>query len=340
MLVQKKSTMRTSGRSPFEKVAKTDSQLSEFGERALIHRLCECLAPVSPPSPQGMGDDCALIRIPDGKQQILTTDYVTFDQHFTTDIRPEQAGAKLVKRNLSDIAAMGGNPGPALLSLLCGPDTSVAWLECFVRGLCKSALHYGVTIVGGDVSQLNPGNFSAGLTLTGTVGGSFKLRNTAAVGDRIYVTGELGGSLAGKHYKFEPRLNEGRWLASRAECSAMMDLTDGLAKDLEAILPPLTSGLINTVQIPLSAAASVASKSSGRPALEHAFCDGEDYELLFCCSATSEPEAFETNWRRMFPELPIQEIGSIVAAGKARLINAPSMEPLSFAGGFEHFIPR
>lgn len=326
--------------SPFIKNSETDSQLSAFGERALIECLEDWLAPVSVPAPEGMGDDCAILDIPAGKRQILTTDYVTFGQHFSTDIRPDQAGAKLMKRNLSDIAAMGGDPGPALLSLLCGPDTSVYWLECFVRGLCESALRYGVSIVGGDVSQLNAGNFSAGLALTGTIGSAFKLRHTAAIGDHIYVTGDLGGSLAGKHYEFEPRLDEGRWLASRAECSAMMDLTDGLAKDLDAVLPLHSSAAIDTMQIPVSEATTNASKTDGRSALEHAFCDGEDYELLFCCSASSDLEVFEADWQERFPHLRIHRIGSIAGAEKARFVDASSRKPLGFAGGFEHFKPR
>ena len=314
--------------------------LASWGEVALIRKLKEWLADVSPESPYGMGDDCAIFSIPEGKRQILTTDNLTYGQHFNEQLSGEEAGMKLVKRNLSDLAAMGGDAGPALLTLLCGPDLSIRWLETFISGVRNACLKYDVQIIGGDVSELSPGNFSAGLAQTGTIGHACKLRNTAQLGDSIYVTGKLGGSLRRKHFLFEPRLDEGRWLAARPECTAMMDLTDGLAKDLEALLPPASTASLRLADVPVAPAAKEAAHSTGKPAIEHAFCDGEDYELLFCCSKETDEAVFEASWRAAFPNLDIRKIGTIGPPGKARYVDAATNKPISFASGFEHFLPR
>ena len=314
--------------------------LASWGEVALIRKLKEWLVDVSPDSPYGMGDDCAITSIPEGKRQILTTDNLTYGQHFDEQLSGEEAGMKLVKRNLSDIAAMGGEAGPALLTLLCGPNLSIHWLETFISGVQNACLKYNVQIIGGDVSELSPGSFSAGLAQTGTIGPAFKLRNTARVGDGIYVTGTLGGTLRGKHFLFEPRLEEGRWLAARSECTAMMDLTDGLAKDLEAILPPESTAALRLADVPVDLAAHECARKTGKSPIEHAFCDGEDYELLFCCSKDTDGTVFEAAWRTAFPNLDIRKIGTVEPSGKARYVDAATAEPLNFDSGFEHFLPR
>ena len=328
------------GNHPFSTHHQDPDTLARCGERHVIERLRSWLAQVSQPSPQGIGDDCAIIDLPQRKRQILTTDAVTWGQHFDERVSAAEAGAKLIKRNLSDIAAMGGDPGPALLTLMSGPDLSLRWLESFIAGVREACLTYGVQIVGGDVSELDAGHFSAGLALTGYVGEHYKLRSTAAVGDHIYVTGQLGGSILGKHYNFEPRLREGSWLASRSDCTAMMDLTDGLAKDLGALLPENSSAAIVPAKLPISAAAAEQSRTTGRTAIEHAFCDGEDYELLFCCSASADTIAFEADWDDAFPKLEIRRIGQITTPGGSRYLDASTGKPLGYSSGFEHFLPR
>lgn len=332
--------MTTLGNYPFSGEADDSETLAHCGESRLIERLKVWLAEVSPPSPHGIGDDCALVDLPAGQRQILTTDNVTWGQHIDGRVSPAQAGAKLIKRNLSDIAAMGGSPGPALLTLLCGPNLTMTWLEAFVSGIRETCLHYKVAIVGGDVSELAPGHFSAGLAQTGYVGEHYKLRSTASIGDHLYVTGRLGGSILGKHYSFEPRLREGRWLAARQDCSAMMDLTDGLGKDLGAVLPPGAAAALNLAQIPIDPAARELAQRTGKSEIEHAFCDGEDYELLFCCDRSFDPSAFERDWLKTFPELGIHRIGTIQRYQGARYFDADSGEPLNFQSGFQHFVPR
>lgn len=287
-----------------------------------------------------MGDDCAVVptAVPPGSQQLLTTDSVTYGRHFDSTISAGCAGAKLIKRNLSDIAAMGGHPGPALLNLLCGPNVSIDWLKAFITGIRQSCEQYGVTIIGGDISEISAGNFTAALTLTGLTSTAPLLRSTAQPGDCIYVTGSLGGSIRAKHYQFEPRLREGRWLASQSACTAMMDLTDGLSKDLSALLPVECSAAINLDTLPISADAFLCEKEDGRPAAEHAFCDGEDYELLLTASAEADLQKFASDWSVQFPDLELTPIGRIIKKSPAGIyIDAASNQAIGWPSGFEHF---
>lgn len=317
----------------------THPRLSDVGEKKLISNLRDWLGPVAPPPPAGMGDDCAVLppSMPD-QQLLLTTDSVSYGQHFDDSVSPQDAGAKLVKRNLSDIAAMGGQPGPALLNLLCSPDLSIAWLEEFISGIRQSCERYDVTVVGGDVSQLTLGQFTAALTLTGTISGTPALRSTAKIGDSIYVSGTLGGSILGKHYRFEPRLKEGQWLATQPECTTMMDITDGLGKDLAALLPEESSASIELNQLPVSADARECARDDERSAEEHAFCDGEDYELLFTISGGSNRLEFESRWKASFPTLELSRIGRIIEASSEGIyIDATSSKTLLWQSGFEHF---
>lgn len=332
--------MTLSTKSIFLSDPTVSDSLATWGERAIIEKLQKWFAGVSPETPYGMGDDCAILSIPAGRRQLFTTDHLTYGLHFDEQLTGEEAGMKLVKRNLSDIAAMGGEAGPALLTLLCGPDLSVPWLETFISGIRKACLKYNIQIIGGDVSELAAGSFSAGLAQTGTISDAFKLRNTARIGDKIYVTGSLGGSILGKHFLFEPRLAEGRWLAANPECSAMMDLTDGLAKDLDAVLPEGSTAGVQIDKLPIAPAAYEWAKSTQKSALHHAFCDGEDYELLFCCSSDTDDARFNASWSEAFPNLQIRQIGTIEHPGKARYVDAKTAEPLRFESGFEHFLPR
>lgn len=310
--------------------------IAQLGEVALIEKIGAWLGPVNPPAPAGIGDDCAVIEPPVDAKQIITTDSVSYGQHFDDSLSAADAGAKLIKRNLSDIAAMGGTPGPAVLALLCGPDISIKWIEDFFKGVRVQCERHGVHLVGGDVSSLPPGNFSAVLTLTGSAP-TPKLRHSARLGDHIYVTGTLGGSILKKHYAFEPRLAQGRWLAAHPNCHAMMDLTDGLAKDLQSILPTDSSAALELDSIPISAAAQACAQTSGRSALDHAFCDGEDYELLFTLSSGTDLQAFENDWAKHFPDLILSAIGRIIEASpKGPFIDIKTNTALPWTHGFEH----
>jgi thiamine-monophosphate kinase len=285
--------------------------VAAIGERRLIDGIRRWLGGASPAAPFGIGDDCAVIP-PTKRHQLVTTDPVIFGQHFDETVSPRQAGAKLLKRNLSDIAAMGGRPVAAVVSLALAPETSLRWLEQFYRGLAATALKYRVRIVGGDVTQGPAKFFGAFLTLHGESAGRRVVTRTGArAGDAIYVTGTLGGSLLGHHHSFTPRLAEGAWLAGRGEVRAMMDVSDGLAKDLDSITSAGLSPALRAEAIPVSAAAKRRARDSKRAPLFHALSDGEDYELLLVVRAGGAA-MLERDWRRRFPKLRFTRVGEFV----------------------------
>lgn len=261
-----------------------------LGELGLIEKIRGWLGNVTPPSPFGIGDDCAILPA-SRHPQLVTVDPVVYGQHFDDSVAPRAVAAKLLKRNLSDIAAMGGRPRAAVIALALDDKTSTRWLEQFYRGLAATAREFSVPIVGGDITR-QTGGFSASLTLIGEADGPRALTRTGAkAGDWIYVTGTLGGSILGHHHKFTPRLPEGAWLARRREVRSMMDLSDGLAKDLHALTPRGAFASLDAKAIPASAAARTLARRDGKTALAHALSDGEDYELLFTVSAKSSANA-------------------------------------------------
>jgi thiamine-monophosphate kinase len=316
-----------------------DENIRGLREVALIAQIRHWLGDVSPNSPQGMGDDCAVVDRPKGLKQILTTDSLSYGQHFDGSISAHDAGAKLIKRNLSDIAAMGGRPGEALLNLLCGNDLRTNWLEAFFEGIYHACQEYELPIVGGDISTLPNGQFTAVLSLTGYLENPPLLRKGAQAGDALYVTGTLGGSLFKKHHDFEPRLTEGQWLAQSQAVNALIDITDGLAKDLGELIPDECAAYLELDKIPLSDAAHQCAKASGRSAMEHAFCDGEDYELLLAVKKDSQLEVFERQWLQNFPSTPLSQIGQLrKSESKAPYIDSKTQEALPWIKGFEHLI--
>ena len=299
--------------------------VAALGEEKLILALRRWLGLASPRSPFGMGDDCAVLA-PARNRQLLTVDPVIFGRHFSGQVPPRAAGAKLLKRNLSDIAAMGGRPTAAVIALTLDAAVSLRWLEQFYRGIADCAHRYGVSIVGGDVAQAE-GVLAASLTLLGEITGSRAVtRRGARSGDWIFVTGQLGGSLrSGHHHRFVPRLREGAWLARHSGVRAMMDVSDGLAKDLPALVPERAQAAIDPAAVPRRRGCDLRS----------ALTDGEDYELLFAVAAREDLTGFHRAWRRTFPGLRLTCIGRFVPAGKvpAGLITLDAFR------GYEHLRP-
>lgn len=323
--------------SPFSPTAETS--VAAIGESELIARIGRWLGEASPPPPGGMGDDCAVLpRLP-GKP-LVTVDPVVYGRHFDDSVAPEAAGAKLLKRNLSDIAAMGGTPHTAVLALTLSPDMAVAWLERFIQGLGKACIHFSMTLAGGDVTGAPGQHFGAGLTLIGWAEQAVT-RLGGDIGDYVCVTGSLGGSGLGKHAAFAPRLEEGRWLAGRPEVMAMMDVTDGLAKDLPAMLPENACAKIDTATVPLSGEASTLAATSGKPPLEHACCDGEDYELLVMVDGQADIDAFLVFFAAQF-DTALTCIGQIAKASSTKharkLIDAGTGQLIYPGGGYQHFV--
>jgi thiamine-monophosphate kinase len=292
------------------------ASVAAHGELRLITLMRRWLGDAAPRPPFGMGDDCAVI--PSTKnQQLVTADPVIHGQHFDDRVSARAAGAKLLKRNLSDIAAMGGRPVAAVISLALAPGTSLVWLRGFYLGLAAAARRHGVKIVGGDITQGPAGFFGAFLTLHGeSTGRRVVTRAGARAGDRIYVTGTLGGSRLGHHCTFIPRLAEGAWLAKRPEVCAMMDVSDGLAKDLGALTPAGLAPALVATAIPVSAAAHHCARTTGQSPLRHALSDGEDYELLIVVRGRGGREPFERAWKKRFPRLRLTQIGAFAPKGR------------------------
>jgi thiamine-monophosphate kinase len=295
--------------------------VSSIGESALIASIRRWLGPASPRAPAGIGDDCAVLPPPRGRE-LLTVDPVVHGIHFDDRTPARAAGAKLFKRNLSDIAAMGGRPRAAVVALALDGRVSIGWLAEFYRGLARESRLRGVPVVGGDVALL-PGAFVATLALTGEATGRILTRSGSRAGDRIYVTGAVGRSVQTRHhFLFEPRLAEGAWLARRQAVRAMIDVSDGLAKDLAALTPRGASPAIYAAMLPRRAGATV----------REALCDGEDYELAFSVASGAAGAALEKAWRRAFPRTRLTCIGRFVRAGAV----PPDAVPLGRFRGYEH----
>lgn len=316
-----------------------DKTLAPLSESQLLLLIRQWLGPSCPASPFGIGDDAAVLP-PAGKSPtLLTNDAVVLNQHFTTRDAPQTVGKKLLCRNLSDIAAMGGSPQYAIIQLICPRNLSLEWLRQFYQGIAATAQAYSVQIVGGDCTTAPNRTFAASLTITGTAPRPLT-RNGSQPGDHIMVTGELGGSILGHHLNFNPRLDAGRWLASQPEVAAMIDITDGIAKDLPALLPPNSCAALNLEAIPISPAAYSLARQSDKTPLHHALCDGEDYELLFTVR-TQSPDDFIARWQQN-PNFPIlSHIGSITASHSPNTypITDSQGQPLTAVSGFEAYQP-
>jgi thiamine-monophosphate kinase len=199
-------------------------------EFELIDRLSRSLH-TNPTVTTGSGDDCAVLDLGMADRLLLfKTDAVVEGIHFDPSTPPEKVGHKALARCLSDIAAMAGTPSAALVTLGLRSDFDPAYLDRLYAGINALARRYDVAIAGGETTS-NPERLLISVALLGWVRrGKAVLRSGAEGGDAIFVTGELGGSLSGRHLEFEPRLAEARWLVEHFPIHAMLDLSDGLAE--------------------------------------------------------------------------------------------------------------
>jgi thiamine-monophosphate kinase len=315
---------------PFTSVA--ERQVETVGESELISRFRSWLGDTCPDGAYGIGDDCAIQLLSRAEGYGLTTmDGVGYGIHFDDGVPPEGVGRKLMGRNISDIAAMGGQPERAVVSLWLAPDVSVAWLESFYRGMAGMAREFGVEIVGGDVARAGRGVFIADLCLQGFAERPLQ-RAKSCVGDSIWVTGELGGSLLAKHYQFTPRVWEGQWLAAQPDVHAMIDVSDGLGKDLPALVGAHT---VRIRTLPVSDAAGICAAKSGRSSVHHALNDGEDFELAFTLSASVEKERFLQMWRDRF-QTRLTCMGEVTSRG-VFAVEFEDEEDQTWGKGYEHF---
>jgi thiamine-monophosphate kinase len=287
----------------------------------------------------GPGDDCAVLDlgIPD-RLVLFKTDAVVEGVHFTPETPPEKIGHKALARCLSDIAAMAGAPNSALITIALPANFDPARVEAIYEGINALARKHHVAIAGGETTT-NPGGLLISVALLGTVlRGKCVLRSGAKNGDAIFVTGELGGSLMGRHLEFEPRLAEASWLAENFSIHAMIDLSDGLAGDLRHILTSSgVGGELLAGAIPVSRAAKLAARDhpSSKTPLLAALSDGEDFELLFTLAAKSAVPLLDA-WKKKFPETRLSCIGKITAGPGLVLRDRRGTHELT-AHGYTHF---
>jgi Thiamine monophosphate kinase len=309
-----------------------------MNEFELISRLTRSL-PSNSAVVNGPGDDCAVLDIglPD-RLLLLKTDAVVEGIHFKFDAEPEKIGHKALARCLSDIAAMAGTPTAALVTIALPKEFDSKRIEAVYDGMSALARRHEVAIVGGETST-NPERMLISVSLLGTVPrGKAVLRSGAEVGDAIFVTGELGGSIARKHLEFEPRLTEARWLAENFRIHAMLDLSDGLAGDLKHILKASRVGaelLQNSIPITREAKLASRAESSAKPPLLAALTDGEDFELLFTVASKDAVPLLDA-WRARFPNLRLTCIGKIVAGEGISLRDKHGHRRIDLHG-YEHF---
>jgi thiamine-monophosphate kinase len=288
---------------------------------------------------RGAGDDCAVLDVGSpGRWLLFKTDAVVEGVHFTADAEPGKIGHKALARCLSDVAAMGGSPTAALVTLGLPRTFNPKFIEGLYSGLNELARRHGVAVVGGETTA-NPDRLLVSVALIGFVDQDKVVsRSGARPGDALFVTGTLGGSLAGRHLDFEPRVEEARWLVSHFLPHAMIDLSDGLAGDLRHMTRASGVGAeLLTSSMPISRAARLAAKSgtSAKPALLAALTDGEDFELLFSVASGSAVPLLDA-WKQAFPKVPLTCIGKIIEGNEIVLRDKHSVRPLT-VHGFEHF---
>jgi thiamine-monophosphate kinase len=299
----------------------------------------------------GIGDDCAVLDIPSGHETLVTTDLSLEGVHFRREWHPADAcGHRCLTRGLSDIAAMGGQPVAAFLSLAVPEDTSSRWIEQYIDGMLRLARKFGVTLAGGDTAQ-SPSNAGviADISVLGTVpAGQAILRSGARPHDRIYVTGELGAPVAlleemfrspkkkfraasfPAHFYPHPQLAVAKYLREKKIASSMIDISDGLSTELHHICEQSHVGaVIHANAIP------IASLNRHEVELRHALHGGDEYQLLF-----TAPQGHRVP--SVINKVPVTLIGYVTADSGEVMIEyeRDGEEPVAVeleAGGWQHF---
>jgi thiamine-monophosphate kinase len=326
-------------------------RISDLGEFGLIERIRKTASRSTRRAPIGIGDDAAALLLSPSATLLATTDMLIEGVHFdlkTTDLF--SLGWKSAAVNLSDIAAMGGEPRFCLTALGIPPSLTVEDITEFYRGVTTCLKKFGAVLVGGDTCA-SPKEFVISVTMLGESERKRMItRSGAKPGDLIYVTGTLGDSAAGlellaagaksrnpgvgklieKHLRPVPRIAEGRKLNISGIVSSMIDVSDGLSSDLGHICEQSGVGAeVFADRMPLSKELRSVN-SLARPALEFALSGGEDYELLFTSPVEREREIMSLRVRATV-------IGAITRKKSMHLVTEKgAVHPLA-PGGYEHF---
>jgi thiamine-monophosphate kinase len=315
-----------------------------LAEKALISRLRQAARRRNGRLVTGIGDDCAVLRWPSREDALVTTDFSLEGIHFRREWHPpEVVGHRCLTRGLSDVAAMGGKPLVAFLSLALPRNLSQNWVDRFLRGFLALADEFKVSLAGGDTAE-SPAGILADIMVLGSVPkGKAILRSSARPGDRIYVTGELGGASAGlqklfagqkvrpldfpRHFHPVPRVAVGRFLREKGLANAMIDLSDGLSTDLAHICEESAVGAeILASAIPRATIGREGNEVEPR----HALHGGDDYELLFTAPRGKRVP-------RRIAGVPVTLIGHIQRRKNVVLMNDHGVGIELKPQGWQHF---
>ncbi len=296
--------------------------LSKIGEFGLINRIKKAIK-LDSSVIKGTGDDCAVLKYSRDKYQLFTCDMLVEGVDFRRGENPYFIGRKALAVSISDIAACAGLPSHCVVALGLPERATVEFVARLLKGMLDLAKKYKINLVGGDLSRAD--KVLIDVSMLGLVEKkNLVLRGGAKSGDIIFVSGELGGSIFGKHLRFTPRLKEARFLTGNFKVNAMIDISDGLAQDLWHILDESSVGaIIYEDLLPLSEKARN---------LDDALYRGEDFELLFTMPRT---EAKKLLVRKMDIFKPVGEITHKKCGLK--LIDRKGKEKALPARGFRHF---
>jgi len=341
--------------------------LRDIGEFVLLERLVEALGPAGRGPGRGVicgiGDDAAVLQGDHGVRLLACCDMLVEGRHFDLSyFSPRHLGWKALSVNLSDIAAMGGKPRWALVSLGLKPELKVSFVEEIYAGMAELAAEFGITVVGGDICS-SPQCLVIDVCLLGEVSPrEVVYRSGARAGDLILVTGKLGAAAAGlvylqasekveidgaeelqqAHLKPRPRLKEASILVQSGLVGAMNDISDGLASELHEIAQASGCGArIWAERLPVSPAAELLGRRLGKSPLKWALYGGEDYELLVTIpGGKGAPLKVRKLARKMMKATgtPLTLIGRILPdPGTVEIVQADGeIEPLP-PGGYNHF---
>ena len=282
----------------------------------------------------GPGDDCAAVDMGDSENYLLlAVDQLISTVHFDpSNTNPEEAGAKLINRNISDIASMGGVPMHALVTIAVGSQ-DLDWITLFYRGLSREADKWNISICGGDVASLPKSeNFISTLSITGKVKrNNICLRKNGQAGDLLFATGVYGNSYPTHHHlNFKPRVKEAAFLAPMFT-NTMMDISDGLLLDVQRMAEA------SNVTIMLSLDA-IPGRTTSLP-VENILSDGEDYELIFTIKPSLEQRLL-MEWP--FKDVSLTKIGEIMSFDNRSIIdqNGDDLLKKYLKKGYDHFIKK
>lgn len=299
-------------------------KLRDLGEFNFINRISKTIK-LSNQVVKGIGDDAAVLKYTKDKYMLFTTDMLLEGEHFYRSSKAELVGEKALSCNISDIAAMGGVPKFAVISIGFPGSLNLKYADELYKGIRKAAGRFNVDLVGGDT--ISSGKIVINIALIGEVEKeNLMLRSGAKEKDAIFVTGNIGGSIKGRHLHFTPRLKEARFLVKNFDINSMIDVSDGLLADLGHVLEDSNKGAeIYEKAIPVSKDAS---------GFDSAVRDGEDFELIFTLA-----EQYADRLENIWPfKTRLSMIGQIYNARKGFFLVRKSgkLEKVKPAG-FTHF---